>query len=178
MQGRNPIRMLLDEARRKPSIAALVDRAAEITDEEFSQIVTQLPWQKKALGGLILYRRRQQAMLDQHGCIPDHIEHTPETGFIISHTGPDVFWNPPSKSGTKLAILIKTNELLFVTPSETWMGSTSVGFPKIPCRVVESDSTRSRYLGMVYGVDGPIEAPTGPLGPSRGANPLFRISRH
>lgn len=155
MAGRNPIRLLLDEARRKPDTAALIDRALAMDEAEFATLATPMLWHKKALAQLLGYKARQQAQIDAQGYVDDMgaiKDETQERGIVVRHTGPDTYWTPPKKNPKgheALQILVKTGDLMFVTKSETWIASTPVGFPNLPVQIVERDVVRRRYFEIM-----------------------------
>ena len=171
MGGRNIVSLLLNEARTKPQIAELVRTVPGMTAEEFEAVQTPLPWYKKALGELRRIEdnkatiERAQSLVDRMG-EPQVIE--PSRGFVVRYTGVETHYTPPSrhKGGRPLPLLIKTGDLLFVTREETWLGSLPMGFPNIPCEVVERDVERRAYFGMIDRNNGFVE----PQGTSRRAS--------
>ncbi len=180
MGGRNIISMLLSEARMKPHIAALVDAVPTMTNEQFADLKTPLPWHKKAIGEMRKHNIQKQASVDASAyadAMGGFAFHEPERGFVVRYTGLGIYWSPPKKNlqGARgLPIELRTGDILFVTKSDTWLGSTSLGFPNIPCDVLEKDVLRSRYFELVE-----REAPAMPTTDQTTENRLgIRFTRH
>lgn len=86
------VKLLLSEARRRPDIAALCDRAAALTDEEIATVIVPLPWFRQALRKL----RDRKALEEAQRVIMDH----PEA--IVHGQVPDPWgdmrrWSAPSR---------------------------------------------------------------------------------
>jgi hypothetical protein len=149
MSGRNIVKLILDEARTKPVIADLVARAEDMSTEEFAALTTPLPWHKKALGELRRQADQKIAQVAAQGYVEAMGDVTftpPQKGVVVRHTGLDASVTPPARAGRPMAILIKTGDILFVTATETWHGSLSVGMPSIPVEVIQRNATREDYF--------------------------------
>ncbi|PZR67728.1 MAG: hypothetical protein DI537_49985 [Stutzerimonas stutzeri] len=148
--GRPSIAKLLrDEARTKPAIAALIERAPTMTDAEIEAAVVQLPWQRKALyairqeAEIAAAQVRAQALVDDMGEVAFH---PPQKGVVVRHTGLETSVVPPARGGRPMAIVIKTGDILFVTRDDTWHGSLSLGHPQIKVEIIQTDATREDYF--------------------------------
>jgi hypothetical protein len=149
MSGRNIVKLITDEARTKPVIADLIQRAVDMTDEDFAQLATPLPWHKKALVEMRRALDAANAQKVAEGYVEamgDVVENKPQRGAVVRHTGPEVSITPPPRIGRPMAMLVKTGDILFVTRDTTWSGSFALGHPSIPCEVIERDASREDYF--------------------------------
>lgn len=173
------VTLLHDEARRKPVIADLINRAPKMTDTEFEAVITQLPWQKKALGMI----REAAVRAERDSIATDAAEAfaalmgpvttiEPERGYIMRHVGPETTVKPPRGMPLSLA----TGDLLFITKSMTWLGSIPIGFPDVPCELITKDAQRSSYFEMLDKAS-PAQHHT-PATAGEDRQGLFRIIRH
>ncbi len=162
LAGRDMVQLLLNEAKRKPKIAELVDRVNSMTDADIDAADVPLPWFRIALKRL---RGAESAM--GYANLMGPIEERSETvGMVLRYIGPDVQFRPPKG----LQIEIKTNDLLFMADNQTWLGSVALGMPDLSCAIERSEVTRPEYILLHQPVaDASMEEP--------GSKPLFRISR-
>lgn len=176
--GRDMVSLLLSEARQKPVIAALVNRVGEMTMEDIDAAVVPLPWYRIALKKLKQREGHAEAatqaaaMADVMGVV----EVVETRGMILRYSGPDTDLRPPAKGPAQMTIPIQHGDLLFFTPSETWLGAYPIGNPNIACDVVEQDVARSYYTHLLTQNSNP-EVVEGSGGQLTETNGLFRFQR-
>ena len=140
--GRDIVKMLESEARRKPAIAELLERAraGELTDAEIDEAVVPLPWYRKAL---------------KQACVrvaDDNIEMVrlddganSQPGTTVIYRG-DNCWLKPQRG---MKIEVRTGDLLFFPDSGgAWMNQTFFSGAQPELRVVEivAQQTRKDYV--------------------------------
>lgn len=167
MMGRDIVAVLKADARTKPHLAALIEQASDMGDDEFELLATPMPWVKNALREM----RKRKAQEAAQGTAQEYADtmgeathNSPQTGIVARYTGEDR--SIPTRG---MAIDIKNGELLFLTANDAWLGSIALGKPDIPCEIVERNVTRGKYFEMVNRLISPA-APVENGG-------LFRITR-
>ena len=150
--GRDMVSLLLNEAKRKPAIAALVARISELSVEDIDAAEVPLPWFRIALKRL---KEREYANeVSEHATgfanLMGGIENTPQIGTVLRYTGSEFDLIPVAKgSARSLTLRIKTGELLFLSGNETWAGSVPIGMPNLSCEVIETELPRNDYIWML-----------------------------
>lgn len=176
---RSLLTLLMSEARTKPHIAHLVATVPMMTEDEFTAIAVPLPWYRKALTELRQQDARkasQEAATVFVEAMGDIVENAPQRGIVARYTGPDTQVFPPvrHRGGNPLSIEVKTGDIIFITPDETWLGSIPMGHPNIPHVVIAQDATRSDYFSQYERSAPSVDVRhTGEMHESG----LFRISR-
>ncbi len=159
--NRDIVKVLLSDARTKPQIAELVERAEQMSDDDIMNAVVPLPWYRKALT-----QYRNQLLVSKIEVAPprDNIV----TGAILRYTGPTTELRPPGR----MTIPIEHGALLFKTDTELWLGAMVLGNPGIKTETVEPVATRQAYTTMISTFSDVVEDATGVR-----QNGMFRISR-
>ncbi len=141
LANRDPVQLLVAEARYKPDIADLIDRIDSLSYEDIDALPI-LIWRRKALKGLKDRNsdgeRKQQAerFADQMGEIKDR---SPIRGSIQRYLGPETVMKPEHG----LTLTLRHGELLFISDEgDVWCGTACLGNVYLYTETVERDVLR------------------------------------
>jgi len=155
--------MLAYEAKRRPAVAELVERAEHLTDEDLATVAVPMPWYRKALR-LVRDQRRKEATI-QGGDFARFMVEMPPSPAPMGET----------RQWTHDATFIKTDGWMFeITPGfliwlpeggGVWIGT--VFSKSIDSRLVAQTTTQGRMTHNEYRdmraqkaiIDCPISAP-------------------
>lgn len=144
--GRDIVKMLESEARRKPQVAELLTRAraGDLSDADIAAAIVPLPWYRKAL---IEARDRvaAQAMFDD--VIPETLEDGANTtrGTTVIFTGPTCWLKPVRGLQTE----VRTGDMLFFPQDGgAWLNQTffSGSQPELQSVRVIAEQSRKEYV--------------------------------
>lgn len=148
---RNLKSLIAYEAKRRPEVAALVERAATLTDEEIENAKVPLPWYRKALRELRADAERLEVLspemleaLHNNDNYTDIASDNETMGQVFRYMGENFF----QQSGG-WQVEITHGELFYFHPSGVaWFGETRVARP--PAALNNSqhvgDMTRGDYI--------------------------------
>lgn len=149
LSNRDPVKLLMSEARYKPDLLRIIEDIDNISVEEIDSL-PQLIWRKEALKKLKrqkIEKERQaeaaeaaQTYADQMGQITVK---GPVYGALHRYIGPDFEYKPPKG----LAVTITMGTELFVTDGLMWMDNIMLGSPNITTEVIRENITRADYVG-------------------------------
>ena len=152
MIGRDIVMLMLGDAKTKPHIAALVEKAYEYTDEEVESLVVPLGWYRNAIKEM---RRRKAAEIAREAAegyadnMGGAITLPVQTGDLVRYTGNDELTYRPERG---MMIQINPGMHFFVTNEYVWLDAMclgSVGYVKLPWQIVEANITRDQHARFV-----------------------------
>ena len=146
LNSRDPIALLLSDAKRRPDIKALVDRIDDMTTEDINAAVVPLKWYREALH-LLKARNDNAAALTHAQAL---VENMGPVVIKPEITG-EVFRALEEKTidNRGLSLPVKTGDLLFHDGTMLWLGS----FPIFDATKIQMESlgqmSRDVFAGMV-----------------------------
>jgi hypothetical protein len=133
---------LMYEAKVKPAIKLLVDRVAELTDEEIDQAKVPLPWFRIALRKLRDQYKGDIAHAQMYGIVMDNLIESKnnDAGTCYLYDGEPIF-----VKSSNLDMEVTTGTYLFTDGNKIWVHSTVCRMDKRLLDKFIGDMTYSQY---------------------------------
>lgn len=166
--------LLAYEATRNPAIKALVDRAADLSDEEIDTAAVPLPWYRKALKIAREKARKNAGLMAQ----TERVLNSTSFGEVADPVGEVYEWRDERTfiRMDRSELEITTGDLIFIDAGGVWIGSarsTKID-PRLTLAAHIGTMTRSQFSAAVRARTNTMT----PVDHSAQERPLFRIIRN
>ena len=154
MIGRDIVVLIMNDARTKPHIAEIVERAYDYTDEEVDNLAVPLPWYRNAIKEMRRRKAAEIALEAAEGYANDMgcpIDTPPAMGTLVRYMGN----SEQFKTEKGMFIGLKTGYYFFID-DYVWLDAFCLGskeFVELPWEIIQDDYPRNEYAKLVLSLN-------------------------